>query len=410
MKYFDFSVPYTVIDVGTTKICVIIAKKLDENNFEILGIGIVQSNGLAKGMVCDIGIASRSIKQAISEAQTMAGFEPEAAYIGISGNHIKSYYSQGMVQIKKGNITQEMADEAVSSSKAIPLPEEQQILHVLPLNYTIDGIASVQNPVGMHGIRLEVSSHIITANVNAIKDLIYCCSLAGIKTQEVVLEPIASGESVLNEEEKRLGALLIDIGGGTSDVALYQNGALLYTEIISIAGNIFTNDLSVCLKTSKDEAERIKKIYGIFNDNIEEKEIEIELVNGDHKVIIPVEIINEISLSRGIELIEFVRKIINHYSPFYQIPSGIILTGGGSLLHGLPELFQEYLKISTRIGIPKVYQSYKGNLENPSFATAYGLLLYAIKNSGLNNSDSSFGFSITGLVKNIKKYVGNVFN
>jgi cell division protein FtsA len=410
MRYFDFAVPYTVIDVGTTKICVIIAKKLDEKSFEILGIGIVPSCGLSKGMVCDIGVASQSIKQAIIEAKTMAGFEPEAAYIGISGNHIKSYYSNGMVQVKKGSITKEIVDEAVASSRAIPLPEEQQIIHVLPLNYTIDGIASVQNPVGMHGIRLDVSSHIITANVNAIKDLIYCCSLAGIKTQEVVLEPIASGESVLNDEEKRLGALLIDIGGGTSDVALYQNGSLLYTEIISIAGNVFTNDLSVCLKTSKLEAERIKKNYGIFNSNVEEKEVEIELVNNDHREIVSVDLINEISLSRAIELIEFVRKIINHYSSFYQIPSGIILTGGGSLLHGLPELFHEYLKISTRIGIPKIIQSYKGNLESPLFATSYGLLLYAIKNSELNNSDFSFGFSITSLVKNIKKYVGNVFN
>ena len=407
MKYFNFNTIYTVIDIGTTKICVIIAQKLSDEKIDILGVGITPSEGLAQGVVVEVGATAACIKKALNEAKIMAGIDPEGAYIGISGNHIKSYYSQGMAQIKGEFITEETIKEALSASSAIPLSEDEKLIHVIPISYTIDGIANVQNPLGMHGMRLEISSHIITANINSMKDLIYACSLANIKTQDIVLEPVASGEAILNEEEKRLGALLVDIGGGTSDLALYKKNSLLYTEIIPIAGNIFTNDLSICLKTPFKEAERIKHEIKIYEENTINDYISILSLDGKEKQEISIDFAKEVIYSRAIELSFIIKDIISKYEPIYSIPSGIILTGGGSLLNGLSKTMQNLLNVQTRIGLPSINDSYKTILEHPIFATSYGLLIYAIKNEKnelfLNEKDSSF-FKI---LKKIKNFIGN---
>lgn len=408
MKYFNFNTIYTIIDIGTTKICVIIAQKKTEEKIDILGVGIVPSEGLSHGVVVEIPLAAESIKKALNEAQIMASIEPEAAFIGISGSHIKSYYSQGMTQIKEELITENTIQEALSASCAIPLSEDEKLLHSIPISYTIDGLATVQNPLGMHGMRLEVSSHIITANINSIKDLIHCCSIAGIKTQDIILEPIASGEAILSEEEKKLGALLIDIGGGTSDVALYQKGSLLYTEILPIAGNTFTNDLSICLKTPFKEAENLKREFGIISENLNLDFTKILELDGKNYQEVPVDLIQEILAARAAELSLIVEQIISKYNPIYSIPSGIVLTGGGSLLNGLPKIIENLLKVKTRIGYPNVEELYKNILEHPSFATSYGLLLYAIKitekpNLVFSEKDSSF----SKVLKKLKNFIDN---
>jgi len=409
MSYFGLENIYAVIDIGTTKICVIISKVLECGKVEILGIGISPSEGLSKGMVVDVSLASNSINKAFNEAKQICNFEIENVTIGISGNHIKSYYSQGMASVKHGLIRQETIDEALNASKAISLPFDKEVLHVLPISYIIDGMTEVRNPLGMHGMRLEVTSHIITANLNAINDLIFCCSSIGLKVDNIVLEPIASAYAILNEQEKEFGALLVDIGGGTSDVAFYQKGALNYTEIILIAGKTFTNDLSICLRTSYNEAERIKKDYGINFDTLNNDFISILSIDEKSNIEIPASFITDILYARANELAEIINEGTSKYNKIYNLPSGIVLTGGGALLKGLPEVINSITGIPTRIGIPVIESSYKGDLENPSFATAYGLLLYAIENE--KNKDELIRESaINKMFWKMKSWINKIIN
>lgn len=400
MKYFRINPIYTIIDIGTTKIVFIIAEKNPSQEITILGIGFSPSYGLEKGMVSDIQKTSASIKQAMEEAIHQAGIEPEYVTIGISGNHIKSYFSEGMVSIGSEAITEQIIKEALSASRSIVLPEDEKIIHVIPLSYVIDGYENIKNPLGRHGIRLEVITHIITANKNAIEDLISACKSLGLKIQDIVLEPIASSEAILNEEEKWFGSLVIDIGGGTSDIAFYQKNTIKFIEIIDIAGALFTNDLSICLHCSKNDAEKLKKEFGLLKKNDNQNEpIKIISLDGESENFIDSTIVNNILSARAEELISQIEKVIQQFNFSYDIPSGIILTGGGSLLKGLPNIFSKYTGLKCRIGIPLISNQYP-LLQNPTYATACGLLEYAI------NSDLRFNKSEeSSLINKFKKFI-----
>ena len=376
MSYLGIKKIHTAIDIGTTKICVIIAHEITPGVFDIIGIGTSQSYGMANGVIVDIEKAAQSIITALNQAQEMASFEVESAYIGVSGSHIKSYYSQGMSTTRQNIVKTQTVNDALDAAKAISLPEDHQILHVIPLKYIIDGFAEVENPVGMHAMRLEVGAHIITGSVGSIQNLITACSIAGISVNDVVLEPIASACALLNEQEKYLGALLIDIGGGTSDVALYRKGSIEYTHILPIAGNIYTNDLAICLQTTLSYAEELKKQYGMNNDLAEES-VTIPSINDSENLVVSSYFVQEVLHARAIEFAQSLKEVLEHYKINYPIPSGIVLTGGGALLKGLDILIQNETGYRTRIGIPHISAHFKGSLEHPSFATAYGLLLYA---------------------------------
>jgi cell division protein FtsA len=392
MNYFKINPVYSVIDIGTTKIIVIIAEQIN-NELSILGIGISPSHGLEKGMVTDIKKTTESIKKALEEAIFQAHIIPEYVTIGISGNHIKSYFSQGMIAISSEGINEQTIEQVLASSQSIVLPDDEKIIHSIPVSFVIDGYNIVKNPLGMHGIRLEINSHIITANKNAIEDLIECCKKLGLKIKDVVLEPIASAEAILNEQEKAFGSLLIDIGGGTSDVALYKNNSLELTSIISIGGVLLTNDISICLNCNKDDAEEIKKKYGLLHlyDNNYEN-IKIKSFDMETEISTSSLLIHDILYARCEELIFEIIKLINQYNYNYYIPSGIILTGGGSLLKGLPDMISKYTGIKCRIGYPLLKNNQYSLLKNPIFATAYGLLLYEIEhdNRFLKNTNSIF--------------------
>ena len=376
MNYFKINPIYTIIDIGTTKIIVIIAEIIN-NEISILGIGISCSHGLEKGMVVDIEKTSQSIKKALDEAIFQAHIIPEYITIGISGNHIKSYFSQGMIAISAQGITEQTIEQVLLSSQSIVLPDDEKIIHSIPISFIIDGYNIVKNPLGMHGIRLEINTHIITANKNAIEDIIESCKRLGLKIKDIVLEPIASAEAILNEEEKTFGSLLIDIGGGTSDVALYKNNSLELIEIISIGGVLFTNDISICLNCNQKNAEEIKKKYGlchINNDNYED--VTVKSFDMETQINTTSSLIHNILYARSEELILQIISLINNYNYNYHLPSGIILTGGGSLLKGLPEMLSKYTGIRCRIGYPLLANNQYPILKNPIFATAYGLLLY----------------------------------
>ena len=369
------------IDIGTTKICVLIGHELDEGKIEILGFGKVPSHGLSKGVVVDIAQAVRSIRAAVQEAELMAGIEIESAIIGISGAHIQSRNSYGAVPIEKGAVSQNDITAVIAAAKAIPLPEGQQVLHVLPQFFSIDGSDRIQDPLGMHGIRLEAQVHMVTGSTTSVQNLVVCCERAGVQVQDVVLEQLASAYSVLNEDERKLGVGVIDIGGGTSDLAIYQHGAIRHTMVLPVAGNHFTNDLAIGLRITMSDAERVKREYGLASVDLllEDKEVEVEMVQGGKRNMTTTHAITEILEPRAQELLSIIHEEILGRNMESLLVSGLVITGGGSLLEGIKDLAESIFDIPVRIGKPNIIHEDPAILGNPMYATSYGLLLYAIK-------------------------------
>ncbi|MEX0940254.1 MAG: cell division protein FtsA [Candidatus Babeliales bacterium] len=373
--------PIIAIDVGTTKICVLVAQAISADELEIIGIGKTPSEGLRKGIVVDINKTVYSIKKAVQDAELMAGCKIDSAIIGISGSHIQSINSQGVVPIKRSEVTQQDINNVIISAQAIPISEGKQILHVLPQYFMVDGQERVQDPIGMHGVRLEVQVHIITGSISCVQNLIKCCQIAGVQATDIVLEQLASALAVLSSDEQQLGVSILDIGGGTSDLALYYNKSIFYTSVIPVAGNHFTNDLALGLCTTLEDAERVKKEHGFVYEISEEfdKNILVESIEGTSSKKILLTNLTRILRPRAQELFVLVNEKLNSYEFKSFMPSGLVLTGGGSLLEGMQELAQETFKIPVRIGNPGIKYSLLQLLNSPIYATGYGLLLHALK-------------------------------
>lgn len=399
------------IDIGTTKICVLIGRKITEDQCEIIGIGKAPSKGLSRGVVVSVGPAIESIKTAIQEAELMAGVTIESAHIGISGAHISAHNSSGMIPIKHGDIRATDIERVIAAAQTIPLSEGEQILHVIPQMYTIDGQQQVRNPLGMHGVRLEAQVHIITGGVTSVQNLVRCCQAAGIKVRDIILEPLASADAVLSDDEKELGVALIDIGGGTTDFAVYQNGSIRHTHILPIAGNLFTNDIALCLRTTRSDAERIKKEYGstIEIDSNYNETYEINTVDGEHNQTISLQDLTKILQPRAHELLSLINQEIATHNLMQFMPSGIVITGGGSLLHGIHESAQELLHIPSRIGRPKVPVNFKQELNNPIYATGYGLLVHAMKKEKQNKLNDLDGPIVSRVFWKMKSWIADFF-
>ncbi len=386
----------TSIDVGTTKICVLVAQRIEEHTLNIIGIGTAPSQGLKKGVVVDIAQTVASIKLAVKEAELTSGLTIETGSVGISGGHITSQNSHGMVSIKKNSVQQTDIDNVMASARAIPINQEHQVLHVLPQYFIIDGRERVNNPLGMHGVRLEVHAHIIMGAVASVQNLIHCCQLAGISVSDVVLEQLASADAVLSPDERELGVAMLDIGGGTSDLAIYQQGTIRHTMVLPIAGNHLTNDIAVGLRCTLPEAERIKKQYGMVGSNAHlETLIEVELVHGKDRQVIHSSDLIRIIEPRVYEMMALVRAdIVQHHMRPYM-PTGIVLTGGGSLLKGIDTLTEQICGCAARIGKPTTTGILPPALHSPQYATGYGLLIHALKKQvAYQNQHEWFGKNI----------------
>lgn len=369
------------IDVGTTKMCVLVASCLDNGNFEIIGVGKAPSEGLRKGVVVDVTKAVRSIRQAVKEAELMAGVTIESAYVGISGGHIVSLNSHGVVPIKRGQIEYGDVERALAAAQAIPIEKDHQILHVLPQYFVIDARDKVTAPIGMHGIRLEVQAHIIMGAVASVQNLVHCCQMAGVKVKDIILEQLASADAVLSSDERELGVAVLDIGGGTSDLALYQNGSIRHTMVLPVAGNHFTNDVAIGLRTTLSDAERVKKEYGYAQFDVLEKDelIEVEMVQGTDRQIVKVSDLVTILQPRAHELLRLVHQEIIKKNLLPFMPAGLVLTGGGSLLRGMQECAESLFDTPVRIGRPRIAVDLPNSLYSPIYATGYGLLVHALK-------------------------------
>lgn len=407
-----FSNIISAIDIGTTKICVLIARKLSDDQIEILGIGRAPSHGLHKGVVVDIAKTVSSIKYALQEAELMAECQIESAYIGISGAHIHSFNSSGAVPIKRSAVTQEDIDAVLAAAKAVPIEKDQKVLHTLPQYFRVDGQDKIENPIGLHGVRLEVVVHVITGSIASIQNLITCCQMVGVKVEDIVLEQIASADGVLSHDERQLGVGVLDIGGGTSDFAVYQHGTIRFTKVIPVAGNHFTQDLAVGLCANIADAQRIKHESGYvgFEDSLmKDKMIQVMLAQGNQTKMVQAVQVSFILQARAQELFMMILHEIedNHLAP--SMITGLVITGGGSLLDGIEQLAQDVLSMPVRIGLPKTNQSIPESLQNPMYATGYGLLMFALKSNKYNGMERLQGPLVHKIFMRMKSWISDFF-
>jgi cell division protein FtsA len=372
------------IDIGTKKVCTLIGQvKTEEetDELEIIGYGISESKGLRKGVIVDMHRTVEDIRRSVKEAELTAGVEIESAYVNISGSHIQSVNAKGSINITGRNreITKEDVDRAVTHGSSIMLPNDKDILHVLTQEFIVDTQEGIKNPIGMIGSNLEVYIHIVTAAMTSTKNLLICLKKARIDVIKMVLSHIASAESVLTADEKELGVALIDIGGGTTDLAVYEKGALSYSATVGVGGDNFTNDLAIGTRTPIDKAEQIKRKYGCGTDpNWKNQNIEIPSVGGKKRRLISVTLLSDILKPRAEEIFEMVKEKIESEGLENAINAGIVITGGSAVLDGLIEVADDIFSAPVRIGRPRDYGGLIDKVNTPDFATSTGLLRYGL--------------------------------
>ncbi len=371
------------LDIGTTKICCIVGE-VTPDGIDVIGIGTHPSRGLRKGVVINIEATVASIRRAVEEAELMAGVEISAVYAGIAGGHIRGFNSHGVVAIKDKEVRAGDIARVLDAARAINIPQDREILHVLPQEYIIDEQDGIREPLGMNGVRLEAKVHIVTAAVSSAQNIIKCCARTGLTVLDVVLEPLASAEAVLAEEEKELGVALVDIGGGTTDLVIFSNGAIQHTSVIPLGGNHLTNDIAVGLRTPMHEAERIKVRFGSAQAAMLDKDetVEVPSVGGRPPRVLSRRILCEIVEPRVEELFQLVHREIQKAGQEDLLASGLVLTGGSTLLHGMPELAEEVLGLPVRRGLPRGIGGLTDVVGSPQHATAVGLLLYGARQGG----------------------------
>ncbi len=369
------------LDVGTTKICAIVAEVIDDKRIDIIGIGTHPSVGLKKGMVINIESTVKSIKRAVEEAELMAGVDIGSIYTGIAGGHIKGFNSSGVVAVKDQEVSQSDIDRVMDAAKAISIPDDQKILHVLPQEFVIDQQDGIKEPLGMSGVRLEVIVHIITGAVTAAQNIEKSIQRGGLDMIEMILQPIASSEAVLTPEEKELGVAVVDIGGGTTDIATFVDGGVRHTAVIPIGGTHFTNDIAIGLRTPRADAEKIKIQYGCASvDLLDEHEvIEVPSVGGRPPRQLSRQLLAEIIEPRAEEIFSLVAQELEKMGDQDRVASGVVITGGTSSFKGIIEVAERVLGLPVRLGVPTEVGGLVDVVNTPGFSTGVGLTLYAFR-------------------------------
>jgi cell division protein FtsA len=370
------------LDLGTTKVCAIVGEVKDAGQVDIIGIGISPSHGLKKGVVVNIDSTVESIKKAVQEAELMAGVEIESVFVGISGGHIKGINSRGVAAIKNREVGSADVARAIDGARAVNIPMDQQILHVLPQEFIIDDQDGIKDPHGMSGTRLDVKVHIITGAVTAIQNIVKSCSRAGLRVSDLVLQPLASSRAVLTVDEQELGVVVVDIGGGTSDLAFFLEGSLWHTEVLPIGGNHLTNDIAIGLRTPASEAEKIKIKYGCALSSLVKSEdtLDVPSVGGRPPRLLSRQILCEIIEPRVEELFGMVQQRLKKTGFEDMFASGVVLTGGTALMEGVQEAAERYLGLPIRRGAPRNIGGLMDVVNSPIYATGVGLVLYGAEN------------------------------
>ena len=371
------------LDIGTTKICAIVGEVV-EDGIDIIGIGSAPSRGLRKGVVINIESTVESIRKAVEEAEAICGLEISSVYTGIAGGHIRGLNSHGICALKEKEVRSSDVEKAIDAAQAVAIPLDREVIHVIPQEFVVDEQDGIKDPIGMSGVRLEAKVHIVTAAVTSAQNIVKCANRAGLNVNDIILEQLAAAESTLSTEEKDLGVAIIDIGGGTTDLAVFSQGSPVHTSVLSIGGNHVTNDIAVGLRTPAAEAEKVKVRYGCALSSLvgREETIEVPSVGGQSERILSRQILAEIIEPRAEEIFTLIKQEIQKSGYEDMTASGIVLTGGSSLLEGMPELAEQIFNQPVRRGIPKGIGGLVEVVKSPLYATGVGLVLYGSRHQG----------------------------
>lgn len=400
------------LDIGTTKVVAIVGEITPDGNVDIIGIGAHPSMGLKKGAVVNIESTVQSIQRAVEEAELMAGCQIHSVYTGIAGNHIKSLNSHGIVAIRDQEVTQVDVDRVIDAARAVAIPADQKILHILPQQFLIDAQEGIKEPIGMSGVRLEAKVHMVTGSVSAAQNIIKCVRRCGLEVDDIILEQLASSYAVLTDDEKELGVCLVDIGGGTSDIAVFAQGSIRHTAVIPIAGDQVTNDLAVAMRVPTQNAEALKLKEGLALSHLADAEEMIEITGAsDNK---PVRSVSRLDLAKVIEpryeeLFSLIQAELQRHGLEELIGSGIVLTGGSAKMEGALACAEDIFQMPVRLGVPRNVTGLVDVLRNPIYSTGIGLLLYGRQQQMERHMETAIHAGIPGMWGRMKRWIQGNF-
>ena len=394
------------LDIGTSKVVTVVGELAGENSLEIIGLGSNQSRGLKRGVVVNIESTVQSIQRAVEEAELMAGCEIHTVFTGIAGSHVRSLNSHGIVAIRDKEVSSSDVERVIDAARAVAIPANQRVLHVLPQEFLIDSQEGIREPIGMSGIRLEAKVHLVTGAVSAAQNIVKCVQRCGLDVEKVVLEQLASSYSVLTEDEKELGICLVDMGGGTTDIAVFRGGAIQHTAVIPIAGDQVTNDIAVSLRTPTQYAEEIKIKYACALSQLAnpDETIEVPSVGDRPPRRLARQTLAEVVEPRYEELFSLVHDELRRSGFEELIAAGIVLTGGSSKMEGAVELAEEIFHVPVRLGVPQYVEGLADVVRNPIHATAVGLLLYGKEAAEAEANGSAAKAGIAGGLSRMKTW------
>ena len=386
------------LDIGTTKISCTIAEIEEDNTLKIIGVGTNPSNGLRRGVVVNLEKTVQSISKAVAAAELMAGVEIESVFAGIAGDHIRSINSRGVIAVSSpdNEITKLDIERVIDAAKAVSIPMDREIIHVIPQEFIVDDQGGIKDPIGMSGVRLEAEVHIVTGAVASAQNIYKSIKRAGLAVQDIVLEPLASSYAVLDEDEKEIGVILMDIGGGTTDIAIFFEGSVRHTAVVGLGGNNVTSDIAIGLRTPLAKAEQLKIQYGCALANMvsTEEMISVPGVGGRHDHQVPRQLLAQIIEPRMEEILSLAYREIRKTDYADILGAGIVVTGGASMMEGVVELTEEVFGMPTKLGIPNNLGGLSDTVSTPQFATGVGLILYGLDNMDLTHIHDGEGITL----------------
>ncbi len=403
------------LDIGTTKICVVVGEINEHGNINIVGVGNSPSTGLRKGVVVNIEQTVQSIRQAIEEAEAMVGCTIGSVYAGIAGSHIKGTNSHGVIAIKGSEVSQKDIERVLDAAKAVAIPMDREVIHILPQEYIVDEQHGIIEPLGMSGVRLEVNVHIVTGSVTSAQNILRSCQKSDLDVTDIVLEALASSKAILTDEEREIGVAIVDIGGGTSDIAIFADNAIKYTGAVPLGGQNLTNDIAFGLRTPISAAEKIKIKYGCCLGEMvsADETIEVPSVGGRPSRQVARQVLAAICEPRMEEILFHINQELERSGYKRKIGAGVVLTGGGALIEGAQELAEQIFGLPTRVGSPlNLGGGFTEMVNNPKYATAVGLLFYGVENEGVNEpiyTDANSDTNTFGKILNhMKKWFSEI--
>ena len=394
------------LDIGTSKVVAIVGEVTPGNEIEIIGLGSHPSRGLKKGVVVNIESTVQSIQRAVEEAELMAGCQIHSVYAGIAGSHVRSLNSHGIVAIRDKEVTSYDVERVIDAARAVAIPADQKILHILPQEFIIDAQESIREPVGMSGVRLEAKVHMVTGAVSAAQNIIKCVRRCGLEVDDIILEQLASSHSVLTDDEKELGVCLVDIGGGTTDIAVFTEGAIRHTAVIPIAGDQVTNDIAVALRTPTQHAEEIKIKYACALTQLAsvEETIEVPSVGERPDRRLARQTLAEVVEPRYEELFTLIQAELRRSGFEDLCAAGVVLTGGSAKMEGAVELAEEIFHMPVRLGTPQYVSGLVDVVRNPIYSTGVGLLLFGYQNRAMRDAETRMGTGFRGVLRKMKSW------